>query len=250
MMMNKNRFGYLLIILSFLLSCKTHYVLTGNEYYGYQIYKGLHSSETAEKLIIPYRDSLTNKMSVVIGISDTILLKEQPEGTLGNFCADAYREIAASYVAKKVDVCFMNNGGLRVPSLPKGEITVGHIFELMPFDNQLVVMDISGKDMLDICNRIAQRGGWPVSGLRMKITNHKANDILIAGKPINPDETYTIATNDYLANGGDELDILKKYPQQTFNLLLRNALIEYIRTMSAMNKHITAHKDQRIINEP
>ncbi len=241
--------GLLLIVL-FITSCKTHYVLTDTNYYGYQIYKGLHISETADKLITPYRDSLANKMNIIIGISDTILIKEQPEGTLGNFCADSYREIAASYAAKKVDVCFMNNGGLRVPSLPKGEITVGHIFELMPFDNQLVVIDISGKDLIDICNRIAQRGGWPVSGLRMKITNYKATDILVGGNPINFDETYTIATNDYLANGGDELDLLKKYPQQTFNLLLRDALIDYIRSMNAMNKNITAKKDQRIINEP
>lgn len=231
-------------------ACHTHYQLTGSSYYGYQIYKGLHTSESAEKLITPYRDSLMNKMNVIIGVSEIVLEKEQPEGTLGNFCADALREIASAKAARRVDVCFINNGGLRVPSLPKGNITIGNIFELMPFDNELVVMDINGKDMLAICNRIAARGGWPVSGLRMRIRNYKAENILIQGEPLDLNATYTIATNDYLANGGDDLSMLKAYPRQTFNLYLRDALIEYIKTMHQMNKPITSQKDQRIVNEP
>jgi 2',3'-cyclic-nucleotide 2'-phosphodiesterase (5'-nucleotidase family) len=237
-------------LFSLIVACTSHYHLTGTNYYAYQIYKGLHTSERAEKLIAPYRDSLMHKMNVIIGVSDVTLEKEQPEGTLGNFCADAFLEIASAKAVRKVDVCFMNNGGLRVPSLPKGNITVGNIYELMPFDNELVVMDISGKDMLEICNRIAQRGGWPVSGLRMRIVNYKAEQIFIQGKPLDEEATYTIATNDYLANGGDELEILKKYPKQTFNLYLRDALIEYISARHRMNQSITATKDQRITHEP
>ncbi len=231
-------------------ACTTHYHLTGTNYYGYQIYKGLHNSESAEKLITPYRDSLTNKMNTVIGTSDTILIKEQPEGTLGNFCADAFREIAASVAAKSIDVCIMNAGGLRVPSLPKGNITVGNIYELLPFDNQLVVMEISGIDLMTICNKIAKRGGWPVSGLRMKIHNGQAIDVTINGQLLNPNSNYVIATNDYIANGGDDMDMLKNYQQQTFNILLREALVEYIRSLNSMQKSIYAKKDQRIINEP
>lgn len=247
----KNYFINGVLFLALLLTaCGRQYRLTEHNYYGYQVYKGLHASETAEQMITPYRDSLSSIMNEVIGISDTLLLKEQPEGTLGNFCADAYREIAASYTAKPVDVCFMNNGGFRVPSLPKGNITVGHIYELMPFDNNLVVIEISGKDMIRICNRIAQRGGWPVSGLRMKISGYKASEISIGGLPVDSTGTYTIATSDYLANGGDELELLKAYPQQKSTLLLRQALIDYIRMLTSNQKHITSIKDQRIINEP
>lgn len=247
------RINQILFILGWLMlqtACTPHYQLTGSNYYGYQIYKGLHASNEAEKLIIPYRDSLMNKMNVIIGVSETSLEKQQPEGTLGNFCADALLQIASTKANRNVDVCFMNNGGLRVPSLPKGDITVGNIFELMPFDNELVVMEISGKDMLEICNRIAARGGWPVSGLRMTIRNYKAENILIQGKPLDVNTTYTIATNDYLANGGDELEMLKTYQKQTFNLYLRDALIDYIKALHQMNKTITSQKDQRIINEP
>jgi 2',3'-cyclic-nucleotide 2'-phosphodiesterase (5'-nucleotidase family) len=68
--------------------------------------------------------------------------------------------------------------------------------------------------------------------------------------PVDSSGTYTIATSDYLANGGDELELLKAYPQQKSTLLLRQALIDYIRMLTSNQKHITSIKDQRIINEP
>src|SRR5690606_26389461 len=99
------------------------------------------------KLYAPYKVKIDSLMNRVIIISDMDMVKNTPEGLLGNITTDAtLLQVNAVYSEKKqpVDFCFMNNGGLRA-SLPKGEITVGNIYTLMPFDNEAVVLTLSGE---------------------------------------------------------------------------------------------------------
>ena len=73
-------------------------------------------------------------MNTVIGFSTIGLTKKLPESGLGNLIADAMKEMAQKKYATKVDAAFVNYGGIR-SYIPKGEITIGKIFEIMPFDN-------------------------------------------------------------------------------------------------------------------
>ncbi len=130
--------------------------------------------------------------------------KGYPEGLLGNFVADLILKKARDYCIRTgsdldpkklrgVDFCVLNNGGLRA-SLPKGEITRGNIFEVMPFGNEVVIVTLSGEKTKELLDFIAQRGGMPISGMKIGIRDHMPVNIMIDGKPFDIKNNYRIAT--------------------------------------------------------
>ena len=82
----------------------------------------------------------------------------------------------------------------------------------------------------------------------MSIKNGKAANVLIAGKPLDLSATYTIANSDYVANGGDNSEMLKTIPQINRGVLLRDALIEYIQEFSKQGKPVTVTVLNRVSN--
>jgi 2',3'-cyclic-nucleotide 2'-phosphodiesterase (5'-nucleotidase family) len=153
-------------------------------------------------------------MNSVIGNLTVSLSKSLPECSLGNFMTDAYMESARDKFGKEIDVAFMNTGGIRLNTMEPGPITNGKIYELMPFDNLMVLLEVSGVQLQEFMNNISTRGGWPLTGATYTIENKKAINIRIKGEPIQPDKKYTIAVSDYVANGGDESNVLRGLPQQ------------------------------------
>jgi 2',3'-cyclic-nucleotide 2'-phosphodiesterase (5'-nucleotidase family) len=182
-------------------------------------------------------------MNVVITTSDEELIKDKPNGTLNNFCADIMLQIGKRY-DNDASICIINYGGIRLNSIPKGNITKGKIYELMPFDNMIVIQKINGNDLIDILNYIASQGGWPIAGISMEIKNSKSQSILVNGYPIDNNKIYTMVISDYLANGGDNLNILKKIPQTNTGLIMREAFIEELQKI----KTIYPNKEKRIKN--
>lgn len=199
------------------------------------------------KLLSVYKDSLGKSMNTVIGFSLYGLTKKQPESGLGNFMADAMKSMAEKKFNTKVDAAFVNYGGIR-SYLPKGDITVGKMYELMPFDNLIVLQTVSGKDLQLFLNLVAGRNGWPVStGLTFAIKDKQAVNILIDGKPIREDEKYTIANSDYVANGGDNAEMLKKLTQLNKFYIFRDALIEYTKQQTSLGKTIDCKPENRVV---
>jgi 2',3'-cyclic-nucleotide 2'-phosphodiesterase (5'-nucleotidase family) len=226
-----------------LVGCARRFSVADSTYTQYQVTKDSVADPTAEQIIRPYRDSLSGKMNVVIGTSAKQLSKGQPESELGNFCADAFLKIARDAIHQGVDVCIINNGGLRLPSLPQGDITVGKIFELLPFDNMIVVTTVTGDSLQAACDLIAKAGGWPVSGLTFRIENSKAVDVMVNNESLQRDKVYKVVTSDYVANGGDNMFMLKHDSQLNTGLLMRDAMIDYIK---ALDKPISADLQNRI----
>jgi len=111
-----------------------------------------------------------------------------------------------------------------------------------------VVQKISGKTFTAFLQHIAERGGWPSSGITMKITNKKATEILVAGKPIDENAVYHVVNSDYIANGGDDCTMLKGIPQYNKGYLFREALIEYFTTLTKEGKPIDSPVQNRISN--
>jgi 2',3'-cyclic-nucleotide 2'-phosphodiesterase (5'-nucleotidase family) len=196
-------------------------------------------------LLASYKDSIHKTMGTVLGFSTDGLTKKQPESSLGNFMTDAMKTMAEKKFEKHIDAAFINYGGIR-SYLPKGDITVGRIFELMPFDNLIVLQEIKGDTLLSFLNFIAERNGWPVSGISMTITNRTATNILVNGKPLDTTATYTIANSDYIANGGDDVKMLKAIPQINKGYLLRDALIAYTIYITDKGESIDAKPQKRI----
>ena len=223
-------------------ACHSPYQTTSAKYDSYRIQATAEKDEAVDKLLQPYRDSLNKSMNNVVGFLETTLDKKQPEGSLGNFMADALRIVAEKKFNTRVDVAFMNYGGIRLTQLAAGPITRGKIFELMPFDNILVLQKMTGEQLQNFLNHIASLGGWPVSGLTMQIKDKKA----INGQPLNPTAVYTTANSDYVANGGDDAAMLKAIPQQNMGYLMRDAFFEYISLLKQQGKNISAKEENRV----
>jgi 2',3'-cyclic-nucleotide 2'-phosphodiesterase (5'-nucleotidase family) len=206
------------------------------------------------KTIAPYKLKLDAQMNEVIAVSDTDMAKEKnvPESLLGNFISDLYKQIADRLYkpedGKAVDFVMSNQGGLRT-SLPKGNITTRNIFELLPFDNRLVVVTLSGDSAQSLFNYIAKKGGDPVSGLKMGIQDKKPLRPVIQGNSFDINKTYKVLTNDYCAAGGDQcwfFTAALKY--EDLNVILRDIVVSELKAIYAKGQHITAKLDQRIYN--
>ena len=200
--------------------------------------------------ILPYKKSLDADMSAVLAFSEQAMEKGYPEGLLGDFVSDACLEVAKkSYYPtdeKPIDFIFLNNGGLR-NSLPKGNITKGNIFELMPFENELVVLKINGTLVKKIFNFIAAKDGAPVAGVKFGIKDKQAVNIEINNQPFDSARTYKTVTSDYLAGGGDQYFFLAEVKErESLNLKVRDAIIQYLKQKSAANEHLIVKADQRI----
>jgi 2',3'-cyclic-nucleotide 2'-phosphodiesterase (5'-nucleotidase family) len=199
-------------------------------------------------MILPYKTTLDAKMNVVIGFAPEALIKKLPESNLGNFFADALYIRAKQFPNADTArlVAMFNSGGLRT-SVPEGEIHVRNMFELMPFENELVLIPLKGSQLLLVLNAIADKGGAPLAGVRFKISNHKAEEIFVHQTALDTNIIYTIATSDYLANGGDKFFNVET--PKTFtktNLLLRDILIDYCKDQYKQNKPVTGILDGRI----
>lgn len=195
------------------------------------------------RLIAPYKQKLDAQMNEVIAQTTNTLLRTQPEGTLNNLMADAMLWYVATQTELKPDMSMMNYGGVRLPQISAGNITIGKVYELMPFDNMLEVLELKGSDIALLCNHIAANGGWPVSGLRFVIRDGKAQTITIKGAAIAYEKTYLLVTSDYVANGGDKADMLKRaVKRHPINYKVRDAILEYLKNKQT----IQLEKDGRI----
>ena len=215
-------------------------------YSSYKISNTTAKDTTLTILLAPYKDSINKSMNIVLGFSTDGLTKKQPESGLGNFITDAMKQMAEKKFNTHVDAAFVNYGGIR-SYLPKGEITVGKIFELMPFDNLIVLQAVKGDSLLSFLNAIAERNGWPVSGITFSIKDKKAINILVGNKPLDTLAIYNIANSDYIANGGDNTTMLKIFPQKNIGYLLRDALISYTQWLTDQGQSIDVKPEKRIV---
>ena len=184
--------------------------------------------------IAPYKAQLDSKMNRQLATVKTPLKKGQPESTLGNWVADLFAQAAAgSYPDRDIVFATLNQGGIRVSGIGTGPLIVSEIYELMPFDNELVLMELNGKVLKEFISHIANNGGWPVSASLAVKSTGSGLDIKVGGKAIDPNKIYTVALPDYVANGGSGTSMLKKLPKIKSGLLVRDLLIEYADKLTA-----------------
>ncbi len=220
------RFTFFLVLVVSLWRCNAkpyHAITTGK----YELLDSTYnsSSEELEQLIAPYNDGLASKMARVLNTSDQAMVKNRPEGLLSNFCADLIFEEVTELKGFEADFCLLNHGGLR-SALPQGEITVEDIFQLMPFDNEAVVLELSGENVLKIASYFSTSGGEPISQATVDLSE---STIKIKGEFVDINATYKVITSDYLANGGDKMTFFNApISVKKTGLKIRDLIIEYI----------------------
>lgn len=229
-------------------SCNTTYKAQSLQYKTYRINQQEKADTGAVSFLTPYSKQVNETMNGVIGVADKSLDRTQPESTLGNFMVDAFLEMAKQKYGTHVDLAFVNYGGIRLTQLAAGNVTTGKIFELMPFDNLLVLQKVKGDVLQQVFDIMADRGGWPIAGAAMQIKEKKAINITIGGKPLDYTATYTIANSDFIANGGDNANMLRPIPQITNGYLMRDAILDYIKWLKAQGRNISASIEKRVTN--
>lgn len=249
------RLFFVLSVFLLLFSCSPHLVVkqvaTKNL---------LVTSQTAatdslvDNFLKPYRDSIEHDMSKVICVSETAIVKGKPESKLSNLVADILLNYGVEYCTMgnldcRPDAAYVNYGGLR-GSLPQGKITVGNIFELMPFENEVVLLKISGTAIQKMAEKIAARGGEGVAGIRLGIRNEKVATLLVGGKPVDPNAFYWLVTNDYVANGGDQMTMFANpADRKNTKAKIRDIIIKSLSETYRKTGVVSVKEDGRIYNE-
>lgn len=200
--------------------------------------------------IAPFKEEIDALESAILNHTEMPMEKGQPEGLLGNFVADLVFEMGNRYYREKTgqsaDLCLLNNGGLRAP-LPQGGVSRKNVFELMPFENEIVVLTLTGENILGLLEYVAHVGGAPLSNVKMGIRDGKPVDIYIGGVPFDMSQHYKVITSDYLAHGGDKMQFFKDpIKWEDAGVKIRDAIEEYMVSEKEEGRKLTAAKDQRI----
>ncbi len=184
-------------------------------------------------MIQPYQDELSKKVNTVLCYNPKTLSREsgELESDLGNLYADiCYNKtnpIFYKATGKSIDFALFNYGGIRT-AIPKGNVTVGDIFKLMPFENKLVVVELEGEKIKDLFNYLLKKKqADPISNLKLVLDNDTYKSIKVNGKDFDIHKNYYVLTHDYLQHGGDRM-VFFKHPVSLFNtqIKVRDALLE------------------------
>jgi len=235
------------ILLLILTSCASHWEIQDSSSENMTLCSTAGTRTDIEAIIIPYRDSLDQVMNEVLCKSKSELVIDRPESDLGNWVTDLLLAQARMNHDGKIDAAMFNTGGLRA-AIPAGDVSRRHIFELMPFDNELVLVTIPYIEVIAMTEYLALKGGEPVSDIRLIIEDGMVKESLIGGNPIE-DRSYTILTSDYLSNGGDKMYFFTEGHRSERiapDIKVRDAVIEQCIQMGNKEEAIEGHKDGRI----
>lgn len=238
-------------IASLLVSCSAGYQLVKANRAEYNINKNVAADSAIIQSYLPYKQQLDAEMNQILGYSAVEMVKSNDlsETVLGNFFSDAILAEALK-IDPTIDFSMPSTkGGIRV-DVPKGAIKLSNVFELMPFENELVAFTLKGIDVQELINFIAASNGQPVAGIRLKIVDKKPVDVLIQGKPFDPQKTYRVLTSDYIAGGGDNaLGFKNPIEKKVLNLKVRDAIINYIKATQTAGQTLNPKLDGRITKD-
>ena len=188
--------------------------------------------------LAPIKQDLERELNIPIGYAPAAMQVYPPECPMLNWASDALLAIARQLSPESVDVAEVNIGGMRC-EWAAGDITFRNVFELMPFDNELVVLTLQGKEILSLCEIFAKNGGEGVAGLRIVAQKGTIKSAKIAGKEIVPEAYYTVATSDYLSQGNDGMTPLKNSINTwKSQKKIRDLYIEYIQQVKTVQAKV------------
>lgn len=239
--MKLKTFLVVFILISFA-SCKTNTHLYKIEGQKISITDTLQSVAEIEAFVKPYRDYINKDLDSVLAYSVDTYSKSDGElnTAIGNFMADLVYEQAnpvfKSRTGHDIDFVLINHGGIR-SILSKGNVTTRTAFNLMPFENSIVVAKLNGSQIKDLLNYLTEaKRAHPISKLQITLDkNGKIAETSIKGKPIDFNSEYYVATNDFLYNGGDGMTFFKSDNNETvLDYKIRNALIDYFKKVDTI----------------
>lgn len=203
--------------------------------------EALSKTNSIEEFIAPYRKHIDEDLNTVLAYApENIDKKGMWQTKIGNLQSTVTLASANKvfYLRenKKVDICLLNNGGIRA-IINKGNVTTRTAFELMPFENNLVVVSLKGEQILEMVNYIIkEKKPHPLAGLTFTIDkNDLAKNILVQKQPLDLQKMYYVATNDYLYHGGDNMNFFKKAIEMyDLDYKVRNVWVDYFKEVDTI----------------
>ena len=231
------------LILTFfvVISCSQRYHVEKIEGKEINVNENTIPAPSIEAFVKPYRENIDKDLNTVLAYSPQTLDKSGDwQTTIGNLLADVCLEksnkIFRIREKKDVDICLLNSGGIR-SIIPKGNVTTRTAFEIMPFENSLVVATLKGAQLLEIAQYIInERKAHPLAGMTFVVSADKQpKNIMIGGKTLEMEKVYYVVTSDYLLNGGDKMDFFKKSARNhDLDYKIRNVLIDYFKDVDTI----------------
>jgi 2',3'-cyclic-nucleotide 2'-phosphodiesterase (5'-nucleotidase family) len=207
------------------------------------------------QMLVAYSPKVRELDTVIGALQGELRKGGMGAGSLGNFVTDGMRWQAGLKLGAPIDLALMNGGGLRRQSIGEGELRARDIFELLPFENALVTVELNGEQLLRllkmiVSNREAQSGARVVYFTKPD----KTNEIELAKlrtpggeKEIDPRATYRVVTIDYIVNvGGERSAVLREGKNlRPLGITLRDAMMAYVKSETAAGRAIKANLDGR-----
>ena len=251
---NTISFGFFVILLTFnlFISCKStsSYQTTKIEGKKIGITNEKGENEAIATYVKPYSDNINKDLNSVLAYCPET--QDKSKGTwqsnIGNLLAEITFELGNPVFQKRenktIDVCLLNHGGIRAV-IPKGDITTRTAFEVMPFENSLIIVGLTGKEIKTLAEYIIkEKKPHPLYGMKIYIDKNTLaiNKIEINDKPLDENQLYYVGTSDYLANGGDNMTFFKESKIKfDMEYKLRNMMIDYFKKVDTI-PNITTEK--------
>jgi 2',3'-cyclic-nucleotide 2'-phosphodiesterase (5'-nucleotidase family) len=189
------------------------------------------NSRSVDSIVSPYKIELDKEMNQVIAQAEVDFINQRPNGNLGFLVADILLEKGKEILPNENLICLINTGGLRAP-ISKGNVLLGDVFKLMPFDNQFILVKMPANSIIDIKEYLKKSGGEPISGFKIL-----QDSIFNAQNETWKMKDFWMVTSDYLLNGGDNMNFFQqKLEVKNPNLLLRNAILEGLQKRKSLGE--------------
>lgn len=223
-------------------SCKNEvYVVTKITAKTIAIDSALASVNSITETIAPYKEKMISEINTVISYTKKDILRTDGdlESSLGNLMADLSYErvdpIFKKQTGKNIDFALFNYGGIRA-GIKAGNVKNRHAFELMPFENVYVVVELNGEKITELVQYLIKGDtAHPLSKQVQLTISENSFDLKINNKSFDKSKTYHVLTTDYLQSGGDLMNFFKNpIHLHKIDYKMRDAIVDYFKSVDTI----------------
>lgn len=186
--------------------------------------------------IKPYKEAIQSEMDSILAYAPLSYSKKDSKynTAIGNMMSDAVYEMTNPIYKQKtghsLDAVLLNYGGIR-STLNKGNVTTRTAYEIMPFENEVVILEMTSSQIQAMFEYLQKGKAHPFTGITLQLDNAGSiTKAQIQNKDIDTTKTYFVATSDYLKNGGDNMTFFSGSKSElVLNYKIRNVLIDYFK---------------------
>jgi 2',3'-cyclic-nucleotide 2'-phosphodiesterase (5'-nucleotidase family) len=221
----------------------------------------VEKNETASRTIEQYRGEVSLDSTVAVSevaLDSTFTTNYHEESNYGNLITDAMRE------ASGAEVAITNAGGIRSDSVyDPGNVTGGDVFNTLPFANTLVTVELNGTELervlasqivtleSDTGQQFGEEISQQTSGVDFEWVPHedvapedRIRDLHVNGEPVRPDETYTVAVNSYIADGGSGYPLENATRVNETDTLLAELVVDYMEAQGTVAPEVEGRMER------